>query len=1055
MLKKVIQKIIGWGEYALKLFLHHKFVVSWKKILISYIAFGIAVFGGFSFLRVGWSTSDKYVGPVLEFHMGNWDYMIFIAFLLYLVILGYILYVAHKGEIREFQLKEIQLKSANIEQIGGNEVIRDMIPAIKESLDNLKVKDAYRLFNKLRENACAQVRLDYGLLSLIDLYRSQCSKYFAPEESRKCARLSVNEMRKAFIYVEEILANEEYHLLKEGNVDNAIVISHEIMERNDSSIWAYLPLLVVSEDLTVSIQELPLTIRSNNLLYANLILVKQDVDLQKVLPLDNYEIEEPCKFNLTNLPLWMFNISVVLDQHLKKEGYDLLGNMPVGKYVFRLQEITRKYLSFEKSTELVGLCPDVIYLNAYAEYLITKEPQWIEVAKTSKVSARNKQHYWLFLSTMLNGAHRYSESLDILCLYDNKDEYVPVISTFILVTALQCDDIPRMQRAFTLAVDADIYLDDRSLHYYYTALHYNKEYLGDLAVKLKCSNPSSQIVFSQLVQKELGHKLNPDLILENIDKVADGIKCYAAYELASCGHYEYSLDFLRKRIQIGIINADMAAYIQLLKQKKENSCELYSVLQSLSKNGFTQELQFLQDEYSLACNCYDYVNAVRVAKIIYEKDKNNPKNLFQYISVLNMLDEKPDINALLDIAREIDWDDNLIEPVIHAFIVNYRDKEALDIIYAYTYKSDQQYAKDLYFQVVEFNGRIHQIVYEEPGFITSGLYIEYEENGQKKNTIITSDGAFSALVNKSTGEHIIYNFGVARNIKVLRIYNKYAERMREILRETHDNQNSRAIQSVVFGETITPDELLSFIDKTLGVTEEKKNHREDMNNQYQHGNVSLMYYWCGDNRALPKLYDIIFGDFQLVSYPSGYLAQLLKQRNVEIRDWDLVLDITSLVLLFELQHIVSFDIKGTIYVTEATYQGIRREIMEEIHHIPAGLTQKVHEKLVWGERSQAMSFLHYRFSEMKKWIDNNCTVVLVKERLNIDFSEEKNIWHDAATESVCFCRNRRTILVTEDVAMVKRLVNLCPVLNIESLCEYYLGDTALNKAKEFLLGLNK
>ena len=168
MLKKVIQKIIGWGEYALKLFLHHKFVVSWKKILISYIAFGIAVFGGFSFLRVGWSTSDKYVGPVLEFHMGNWDYMIFIAFLLYLVILGYILYVAHKGEIREFQLKEIQLKSANIEHIGGNEVIRDMIPAIKESLDNLKVKDAYRLFNKLRENACAQVRLDYGLLSLID-----------------------------------------------------------------------------------------------------------------------------------------------------------------------------------------------------------------------------------------------------------------------------------------------------------------------------------------------------------------------------------------------------------------------------------------------------------------------------------------------------------------------------------------------------------------------------------------------------------------------------------------------------------------------------------------------------------------------------------------------------------------------------------------------------------------------------------------------------------------------------------------------------------------------
>lgn len=1055
MLKKEIQRIIGLGEYALKLFLHHKFIVSWKKILIAYIAFGVAVFGGFSFLRVGWSTSDRYVGPVLEFHMGNWDYMIFVAFILYLVILGYIIYVAYKGDIHEFQIKEIQLKSANIDYISGNEVIRDMIPVIKESLDNLKVKDAYRLFNKLRENACAQVRLDYSLLSLIDLYRSLCSRYFSPDESRKCAHLSVNEMRKAFIYVEDILANEEYHLLKEGDVDNAIVIAHEIMERNDSSIWSFLPLLVISEDLTASIQELPPSVRLNNLLYANLILVKQDIDLQKVLPIDNYEIEEPCKFNLTNLPLWMFNISVVLDQHLKREGYDLLGNMPVGKYVFKLQDVTRKYLSFEKSTEVVGLCPDVIYLNAYAEYLVTKDPKWIEVAKKSKVSERNKHHYWLFLSTMLNGAHRYSESLDILCLYTNKDEYVPVFSTFILVTALQCDDIPRMKRAFTLVVDTDIHLDDQNLHHYYRALHYHKECLGELAVKLKCSNPYSQIVFSQLVQKELGHNYNPDLIRENIDRIADGLKCHAAFDLASCGFYDYSLDFLRKRITAGVISADMAAYIQLLKQKTEMSSELYSALQSLSLNGFTEELQFLQDEYSLACRCYDYVNAVRVAKIIYEKNKNNPNFLVDYISVLTMLDEKPGINELLDQAKEFEWGNDLIKPIAHLFIVNYREKDALDVVYDFTYKSDQQYAKDLYFQVVEFNGRIHQIVYEEYDIMTTGLYIEYEECGQKKNTIITSDGAFSVLINKGIGDHSIDNFGVIRNVKVHRIYNKYAERMREILNETHNNQNSRALQSIDLGETVTPEELLNFLDKTFGVTDEKKKQYEEINNQYQHGDVSLMYYWVGNNRPLPKLYDILFGDFQVVTYPDGYLTQLLGQRGVEICEWDLVLDITSLVLLFELQHLVSLEIKRTIYVTEATYQGIRREIMEEIHHLPAGLTQKVHEKLVWGKQSQTMSFCHYRFSEMKKWIESNCTVVLVKERLNIGLSEEKNIWHDATTESVCFCRNKRTIFVTEDVAMIKQLMNLCPVMNINSLCEYYLDKAALDRARSFLHELNR
>lgn len=66
MFKKEIQRIIGGVKYALKLFLHHKFIVSWKKILIAYIAFGVAVFGGFSFLRIGWPTSDKYVGSRIQ-----------------------------------------------------------------------------------------------------------------------------------------------------------------------------------------------------------------------------------------------------------------------------------------------------------------------------------------------------------------------------------------------------------------------------------------------------------------------------------------------------------------------------------------------------------------------------------------------------------------------------------------------------------------------------------------------------------------------------------------------------------------------------------------------------------------------------------------------------------------------------------------------------------------------------------------------------------------------------------------------------------------------------
>ena len=189
----------------------------------------------------------------------------------------------------------------------------------------------------------------------------------------------------------------------------------------------------------------------------------------------------------------------------------------------RLQEITRKYIEFEKTTEIEGLCPDVIYLNAYAEFSINKESKWIDIAMKSRVAEKNKYHYWLFLATMLNGLQRFQESLNILSHYNYNDKYKSIFSTFLIITSNQCDNIEGMKRAYKLINGINV--SDQYIHYYYIAFCYHISELKDFIVKIQCENPATSIVLEQLILEATRKNFDKEAIINNLEKYIQKIKC--------------------------------------------------------------------------------------------------------------------------------------------------------------------------------------------------------------------------------------------------------------------------------------------------------------------------------------------------------------------------------------------------------------------------------------------------------------------------------------------------------------------------------------------------
>lgn len=1051
--KHILQRFLGLLEFAIKSLLHYKFIISTKKILFTYITLGLPIFVGFTLLRFNIIPTANQYALSVDIQAGSWDTLTFFSFIAFLIVLCIILLFIDREEQREFQLKKIKTESADISSISGNDAIMKMIPSIKECLDSLKVKEAYRLFNNLREIAISQGRIDYRLLSLIDLYRSQCSRYFSPESSRLESKAAFDEMKKAFIFIEDIYSTEIYYLLKENNFKDALRISLELKERFPDSIWSYLPSLIKSENLSSDINTLPGSIRDNHLLYANLVLIREDIDLQEIVDLSSFNPIIPEIFNFQNLPLWMFYISIVLDQHLKMEGYNILGNLPNGIYILRLQEITRKYIEFEKTTEIEGLCPDVIYLNAYAEFSINKESKWIDIAMKSRVAEKNKYHYWLFLATMLNGLQRFQESLNILSHYNDNDKYKSIFSTFLIITSNQCDNIEGMKRAYKLINGINV--SDQYIHYYYIAFCYHISELKDFIVKIQCENPATSIVLEQLILEATRKNFDKEAIINNLEKSASSLRCHALKQLADYGLYEFSLNYLRKYINEKDFNADMAVYLQLLKKNTQYNSERYRLLKEIRKNGFNEEITFLQDEYQLACACYDYVNAEEVIEILYKKQPENKQILLQYISILNMLDDKKDIHNLLDLSKTISWDENSIKVIVHSFILNERYQEALDMAFEYA-SSGSQKGKDLYFQIAEFNCDLHNIVNHDYDFIFDGAYVKYIEKDEEKIVQITNDGTLSFLIGKQTGEYEFDYWGQKRQIKIIKILNKYAKKLIDIIKDTHENMNSTTMQSIDFGENLSPELLLDFINKSLDINDENQRKHEIAKEEYKQGEYSLMNFWANYNRPLPELYNVTWGDFELIRISSDFFNEVLEKRRVNLLEKKIILDISSLILLFEMQQSISFDIKQTIYITKATYEGIRREISMERYSTPAGCTRIVYDKLNWEGYSDNTTYFYLRFTKLKEWIDNNCQIEIVEERLNLPTENpNNNIWHDACMEGLCKCRNNDYILVTEDIAIVKKLLSIVSIINVETLCKHILCTKDFQKAQYYIMNLKK
>lgn len=170
---------------------------------------------------------------------------------------------------------------------------------------------------------------------------------------------------------------------------------------------------------------------------------------------------------------------------------------------------------------------------------------------------------------------------------------------------------------------------------------------------------------------------------------------------------------------------------------------------------------------------------------------------------------------------------------------------------------------------------------------------------------------------------------------------------------------------------------------------------------YEQGQLSLLAF-AQDHEPLSSLYDLLFGDFCLYSLPDPKVKALIEKNKINIEDKIIVLDMSSLILLHELDVQFGVDVPIKLLIPQSVMMMIDASIVHELKGIPSFFSQRVAQKLRIKQRNDGDTFFVTKLRMLKDWTEKNCEIVIVEEKLNVDTSTIKTALVSIQAERVYY-----------------------------------------------------
>lgn len=952
------------------------------------------------------------------------------------------------SESNSSKLDEILLAVKNKPDNGP---VLALIPTIEASIEELNLIDAYGNLNKLRASLIKQHPLDNSLLAKVDYLRGLCLKYHSGKECAECLISAYSEMNDADICDEDILAGNVLAKVFQKDKDGALAAARELSSKFKDNIWSYIPSILYSDAPAEIVNGLERETKDS--VVANLLLIGTRFEISSFYDINSFTAEIPKSLTLNTLPIWVLYINAYIEIFFKVDGYDLLGNREATPTIKFLFEITSKYLELSSGTSIKQLIPDIEFINAYMGFVVDRDIKWLEKFEKCKCTKGNRTTYNLFHAVILNVLERFDDALS--ALDEGNVQYESNIADVMrCIISVHSHKEKGAVTAYRNISESNNVLLDGECYYVLVPLINWSDSLGPFVDKMNFTNPLAKELFREVNNCMSGKSSDISWFESHIKIYEKGdILRIIAIVYSQCGHIKEGIDLLKKYRKENKSEFIDVTLFELYESDKSYAKDEYAFLKEV-RNADKASLVMLNRLYQFAQECSDYKDALVTINIMRSLLPEDKRVYLCYLQVQAQLNNEKAISDEIENIRLTGFDEEAIPNLFNVLIRVHKERLALEILYDSIKKYDSWTLKNLFLGAVFSAPGISEIISAENSIVESDSYVRIKyDSGDEIYVEMSVDNSNKDLIGCHLKEKIntIEN-GSQVSITILEIRNKYFKLEHDLMRvASTEHPDGCAIKVFSADDIFKEGNPLDNLAKMAGLTESVKERMEQNQRDYQTGDTSIITLLSGSS-YLADYYNKLFGDFNIYSNPYQLFEHLISSASIDIINQTFVLDITSIILLFELERTLGIQLsfKNKPIVPLGLKEYIKDSVVKESCNIPSFLNADIFKEL---DINIGHSPFATRLKEIVAWIEEKCITEVADQKLEINNGLHDNNFFNIEVEScILLLKSADRVLVSEDWGLMKMMQGI-KLISTESLF-WTFNDSNRSEVSKFLIKHN-
>lgn len=762
--------------------------------------------------------------------------------------------------------------------------------------------------------------------------------------------------------------------------------------------------------------------------------VNNNIALLEKLEVLKIQKDLPDLIDYDNLFHWIFILNSTSITFFHKTPTPFVGNLNRDEESVYFLHLSKVLTTAINDSELDNSFINIVFIYYWLESELEHNHKTIDLLKEAYLKLKEKDSFRTTLFAIAVLKHTgFSQAIEIIDNYSGeRDENLNSLKTFCIL------NLNEENEAFIEYFSSIKEVDNLNI----------QNICSFLIPKNSLDKTKSEKILELMEQKNIQNKPYENLLklltltystekstieLGEIDSLRDDLnKEKQLYFFVSLIYFEnrYFEDcskFIKTYLTEDVESRDLFFYIRALDSHREsNQLELLRVLK-LWRVKFTFNDYFIRIELEIRQILKDWDEIILITKNALQIMPDDELFFTLYLIALNIKKQEEEILEQVGKATNFLFQasENAIR-VAGIFIEHKKFQEGLEIIYKKAQNSSDSIARINYFTAtVDFP----QEFFLEEEIAVEGSYVKLEINGQSETIIAdpknTQNPIISQPVGRRKNDTFILGSSLSKNlkqVKIIRIMNKYLALMDEILTEASSSFSSLPVESITFEGKDKASIEKTFIENFGPLEAERKKHTDR--------NLKDYYSYI---TSFTELVIANFGGEYIDAYyyltsPQGDGFCIPPNRSLSNKFQDeyenMVIDFSSALLFFELANELDINFSGFVF-SESSIVAIDNAIAKTEYLRNSNMSISIHESRIIPHFYDS-TFVDKRIkflNDIKDWILCNSRIIIPEERIDIMRSlkgkDKVSYSFECFIDNSLLAQRDGYILITDDLSISK------------------------------------